>query len=51
MSDISFRDAANTSLKSLNVSSNNIGDKGATLLAEALKVRLMHQITLSIQSL
>lgn len=30
--------AGNTGLRSLNIGSNNIGDKGAVVLAEALKV-------------
>lgn len=34
--------AANSSLRSLNLSANNIGDRGAKVLAEALKVELIH---------
>lgn len=36
----SVSSAANTSLRTLNLSSNNIGDQGAVVLAEALKVSM-----------
>ena len=35
-----LKSAGNTGLRSLNIGSNNIGDKGAVVLAEALKVNL-----------
>lgn len=39
--------AGNTGLRSLNLGSNNIGDQGATVLAEALKV-LSSTVSISI---
>ena len=38
----SLPSSGDSHIRRLNLSGNNIGDKGATLLAEMLKVRVMH---------